>query len=152
MFASLLYRQLLEGCFLLSSSLFLFPICSRTACVMCTALPDAGCRRSGDTRPLCKVLRQHPADRLRDSRRRTGIDHVSYAGNPTDQNLGSCAAHGCRSCSCQASPAALSDSSKPYTRPRAIVMVSWMGVMTAVSLHGSCASPAPIAAAEALAA
>lgn len=69
---------------------------------MCTVLPDAGCRRSGDIRPLCKVLRQHPADRLRDSRRRTGIDHVSYAGNPTDQNLGSCAAHGCRSCSCQA--------------------------------------------------
>ena len=40
----------------------------------------------------------------------------------------------------------------PKTRPKEIVIVIWMGTMAALSLPGSCASPAPIPAHPALAA
>ena len=46
--------------------------------------------------------------------------------------------------------AALSVSSMLNTRPRATVIVSWMGVITTLSAQGSCASPAPTAPAEML--
>ena len=48
-----------------------------------------------------------------------------------------------------AAAAALCVSWMPNTAPSETVMASWMGVMTALSLPGSCASPAPAAAAEA---